>query len=69
MEKYINVIVDIGPDQVQTLIELIEIIFEEFYIARHKRQERLKRLAAISDEKDGAKVLGKFGSRSIGDMS
>lgn len=41
MEKDINIIVDVNPEEAQILIELIETLFDEWYIARHKRQQRL----------------------------
>lgn len=40
MEKDINVIVDIDPGEAQSLIGLIEILLEEWYVARHTRQKK-----------------------------
>ena len=51
MEKDVDLIVDIEPGEAQILIELIEMLFEEWYVARHIRQERLARVAAVSVEK------------------
>jgi hypothetical protein len=51
MERDVDVIVDIEPGEAQILIELIEMLFEEWYVARHVRQERLARVAAVSAEK------------------
>lgn len=51
MEKDIDLIVDIEPGEAQVLIELIEMLFDEWYVARNVRQERLARLATISAEK------------------
>jgi Domain of unknown function (DUF4145) len=51
MEADINVIVDVDPNEAQTLIGLVELLFEEWYVAREKRKERLKRLAEIAAEK------------------
>lgn len=51
MEKDINLIVDVDPDEAQKLIELIELLLEEWYIARHRRQERLQSIKAINEAK------------------
>jgi hypothetical protein len=51
MEADINVIVDVDPDEAQGLIELAELLFEEWYMAREVRKQRLKKLGVIADEK------------------
>ncbi len=51
MEKDVDLIIDIEPGEAQILIELIEMLFEEWYVARHIRQERLARVATVSAEK------------------
>nr|WP_236952398.1 DUF4145 domain-containing protein [Mesorhizobium loti] len=51
MEKDINNIVDVDPGEAQALIELIEMLFEEWYIAREKRRERLKKIETIAADK------------------
>jgi hypothetical protein len=43
MEKDINVLVDVDPNEAQALIELIESLFDEWYVARDKRQKRFAR--------------------------
>jgi len=58
MEKDIDVIVPIDPGEAQALIELIEMLFDEWYVARNTRQERLKRIAAIKAAKDNLKGEG-----------
>ncbi|MDZ5646375.1 DUF4145 domain-containing protein [Nitrospirillum sp. BR 11828] len=55
MEKDVNVIIDVEIDEAQILIELIETLFEDLYVARYKRQERLRKLKAVADNKDAAK--------------
>ncbi|MCA3581181.1 MAG: DUF4145 domain-containing protein [Bradyrhizobium sp.] len=57
MEKDINHIVDVEPEEAQILIELIESLFEEWYVARHRRQERFAKLAEIADQKKTAKMV------------
>ena len=32
------------PDEAQALIDLIEILFEEWYVAKHVREGKLKKL-------------------------
>jgi Domain of unknown function (DUF4145) len=56
MEADINHIVDVDPGEAAALISLVEMLFEEWYIARHRRQERLAQIAAIAVTKDGAKM-------------
>lgn len=49
MEKDVNLIVDIDPDEAELLINLIEDLFDDWYVVRHDRaarQEKLKLLAA-----------------------
>lgn len=55
MEKDINVIVDVEPNEAQLLIGLVEFLIKEWYIAKHEREERLKEIVAISEAKDAAK--------------
>lgn len=55
MEKDINIIVDVDPKEAQVLIELVEMLFDEWYVARHKREQRLTRLKEIAGDKNEAK--------------
>ena len=48
MQKDTNLILDVEPNDAKTLIELIEILFNEWYVARHKRSENLRQLESIS---------------------
>lgn len=56
MEKDINVIVDVGPNEAQLLIELIELLVKDWYVAKRDREERLKNIVAVSHAKDAAKT-------------
>jgi hypothetical protein len=47
----INVIVDVDPDEAQTLIELVEALFSEWYAAAEARKTRLGHLKSIAAEK------------------
>ena len=55
MEKDINVIIDVEPEEAQKLIELIELLVKDWYVTRYQRQERLKSIAAVSAAKEAAK--------------
>ena len=55
MEKDVNLVIDIEPDEAKILIELVETLFQEWYVARFAREERLLRLAQIRAEKDAQK--------------
>ena len=56
MDKDINLIIDVEPDEAQTLIDLIEVLFEEWYVARHVRQARLKKLGLVVENKEAKKA-------------
>jgi hypothetical protein len=52
MEKDIGAIVSVDPGEAQAMIELIEMLFDEWYGERRRRQQRLDRVASIKTEKD-----------------
>ena len=47
MEKDVNLVIDIDPDEARLLIELIESLIKEWYIDKH---ERKKRAAALEEK-------------------
>lgn len=51
MEKDINHIVPVDPQEAQLLIELIESLFEEWYVAREKRAARFLGIKALAESK------------------
>jgi hypothetical protein len=55
MEADINVIVDVDPDEAQILIELVEALFLEWYVARDARTQRLGKLKSIAADKKSQK--------------
>ncbi len=59
MEKDINVIVDVEPNEAQKLIALIELLVKDWYVAKHEREERLKAIVEVSAAKDAAKTPAK----------
>ena len=54
MEKDINVIVDVEPEEAQLLIGLIEILFKDWYVARHDREVHLNEIVALAAAKKAA---------------
>ncbi|POP42339.1 hypothetical protein CHU32_03635 [Superficieibacter electus] len=55
MENDINVIVDVDPDEAELLIGLLELLIQEWYVERHDREERVKAITALADEKKALK--------------
>lgn len=55
MEKDIDLIIEVDPGEAQALIELVEMLFDEWYGARHRREAKLKHIKSIADEKREAK--------------
>lgn len=51
MEKDINLIIDVDPNEAEILIKLIEILIEDWYIKRHEKEERLKKIVQIGKSK------------------
>jgi hypothetical protein len=51
MEADINVVVDVDPNEAQLLIELAELLFDEWYVARQRRTDRLVQLGVVEAEK------------------
>jgi len=55
MEKDINLIVDVEPEEAQKLIELIELLVRDWYVTRHNRQGSLEAIIQVKKSKDAAK--------------
>lgn len=64
MEKDVNLIIDIEPSEAELLVNLIETLFEDWYVDRHKREERNKSIKALADTKHDAKRAGKSQAQS-----
>jgi hypothetical protein len=47
MEQDIDMLFDVDPDEAQALIRLNELLFEEWYGARHLRQQRLAKIVSL----------------------
>ena len=55
MEKDINLIIDVEPNEADLLIELIETLLRDWYITRHERESRLEAVVALKETKEDAK--------------
>lgn len=55
MEKDVNLIIDIHPDEAKKLLKLIELLIEKWYVARHEEEELYEDITGISEEKDAIK--------------
>lgn len=51
MEKDVNLIVDVTPDEATKLLKLIELLLEKWYISRHEEEELYDSIVTIADEK------------------
>lgn len=56
MKEKTSMLVDIDPKEAVLLIELIEMLFKEWYIARNDRQQRLKNIQKITAKKEHQKT-------------
>lgn len=59
MEKDINVLVDVDPDEARLLIGLIEILVDDWYVARHRREESLNAVVDLGKAKQDQRAAGK----------
>ena len=55
MEKDINLIIDVEPNEASLLINLIETLINDWYINRHEREERLKAIVEMGKQKESKK--------------
>jgi hypothetical protein len=56
MEKDINLIVDVEPEEATLLIELIEQLFTEWYVHKHERALRMQKIVDTAAEKAAART-------------
>lgn len=55
MEKDVNTIVDIEPEEAQKLIRLIEMLLKQWYIERHEQEKLYEDITKISADKQVAR--------------
>lgn len=51
MEKDINLIIDVEPEEAQLLIELIEQLVDDWYVERENKRQRLEKIKALAQSK------------------
>lgn len=56
MEKDVNTIIDIEPNEATQLLKLIELLIDKWYIARHDEEQLLKDVIKIKNDKQSQKV-------------
>ena len=59
MEKDVDLIIDIEPDEARKLLKLIELLLDKWYIARHDEEELFADICTISDDKEVERKGGK----------
>jgi len=52
MEKDINIIVDVEPNEAELLINLIEMLLRDWYITREERRARLLAIKGVAEDKE-----------------
>lgn len=57
MEKDINIIVDVEPQEANLLIQLIELLLQEWYINKHEREKKLKLIVDVAKNKTNGKGM------------
>jgi hypothetical protein len=55
MEKDIDLIVDVEPQEAELLIGLIELLVKDWYVATENRKVHLQNLVAVADKKEKEK--------------
>lgn len=55
MEKDINLIVDVDPEEADFLLRLIEVLLDEWYIRRYEREEHMQKVIAAAKAKAASK--------------
>lgn len=60
MEKDVNTIIDIDPDEATQLLKLIELLFNNWYIAKHSEEELYDNVVKTAEIKDSNKRKNTF---------
>lgn len=55
MEADANLILDVQPDEAQALIDLIEMLFQDWYVDRHNRDQRSDAVVGLYEQKEAQK--------------
>lgn len=52
MEKDTNLIVSVDPEEASLLLGLIETLFEEWYVAKYDREQKMQRLKQLGEKRE-----------------
>jgi hypothetical protein len=52
MERDVNLIIDIDIEEATGLLQLVEMLFQQWYINRHDQEELCARITAEADSKE-----------------
>lgn len=55
MEKDVNTIIDVEPAEADSLLQLIELLIDKWYISRHDEEELYSSITKTKDEKEAQK--------------
>ena len=55
MEKDIDLIIDVDPEEAGLLIHLIEVLLEEWYIRRYEREQHMQKVIAAAGAKEAVR--------------
>ena len=61
MEKDIDPIIPVDPDEAQLLINMIEQLFEDWYVRRHQREQRMGLIVEKAEEKKALRAQNQEG--------
>jgi hypothetical protein len=64
MEKDIDLIIYVEPQEASALIGLIEMLLEDWYIDRYEKQQQLQNIVKISEKKKEIKSKDKGGEKT-----
>lgn len=59
MEKDINLIVDVEPEEAGLLIQLIEVLLKDWYVEREERKKRTSKIVALAEAKQAERKASK----------
>jgi hypothetical protein len=57
MEKDINVIVEVEPQEAQLLLNLIETLVNDWYVLRYERERRLQSIVSMGEDKQNCRKV------------
>lgn len=68
MEKDINLIIDVEPEETKLLIKLVERLFDEWYVSREKRRELNRQIIEIAHQKEEQRLQGISDTLGVADQ-